>query len=289
MKEGTVRRPDPVSGCPARIAGIESVRALVLASVLCGAGTAAGAEEKDRISSDRPDFLTSPDVVGKGRFQIETGALVQRDDPAGNTRTRTLSTPTLLRLGVTDKVELQLETDGRMRTRETDLPTQSTVRAHGYADTAIAIKWNTHEGNEEKGEPGIGWVFQATMPSGSRAFRGRGVRPAVIGAFEWDLPNEMALGANAGLAYDNSDTGGRFFSGTLGVGLSKHLTDRLTIAAEIVAQQIARKQYGGNVAVADVGMTYLLTKSVQVDALVGRGLTNESPKYLFTVGISARF
>jgi hypothetical protein len=257
--------------------------------VICGAGGSVGAQEKDRISADRPDFLTSPDVVGKDRFQIETGALVQRDDPAGNTRTRTLATPTLLRLGVTDKVELQLETDGRVRTRETDLETQITVHAHGYADTAIAIKWQTHEDNADKGEPGIGWVFQAMLPSGSRAFRGRAVRSAVIGAFEWDLPNDMALGANAGVAYDNSDTGKRFFSGTLGAGLSKHLTDRLPIAAEIVAQQIARKKYGGNVAIVDLGMTYLLTKSVQVDALVGRGLTSESPKYLFTVGISARF
>jgi hypothetical protein len=257
--------------------------------VLCDAGASVGAQEKDRISADRPDFLTSPDVVRKGRFQIETGALVQRDDPAGNTRTRTLATPTLLRLGVTDNVELQLETDGRVRTRETDLATQTTVHAHGYADTAVAIKWQTHEGNADKGEPGIGWVLQATTPSGSRAFRGRGVRPAVIGAFEWDLPNDMELGANAGLAYDTINDGARFFSGTLGAGLSKHLTDRLTIAAEIVAQQLARKKYGGDIAIADVGTTYLLTKSVQVDALVGRGLTSESPKYLFTVGISARF
>lgn len=257
--------------------------------MLGGAGGSAGAQEKDRISADRPDFLTSPDVVGKGRFQIETGALVQRDDPPGNTRTRSVTTPTLLRLGVTDNVELQLETDGRVRTRETDLPTQTTVHAHGYADTAIAIKWHAREGDESKGEPGIGWVFQATLPSGSRAYRGRGVRPAVIGAFEWDLPNDMALGANAGVAYDNSDTGKRFFSGTLGAGLSKHLTDRLSIAAEIVAQQLAQKKYGGNVAIADVGTTYLLTKSVQVDALVGRGLTSESPKYLFTIGIAARF
>lgn len=261
----------------------------MLASMLSGVGASVCAQEKDKMSTDRPDFLTSPDVVGKGRFQIEAGPLVQRDDPAGNTRTRTVTTPTLLRLGVTDNVELQLETDGRVRTRETGLRTQSTVHAHGYADTAIAIKWNTHEGNADKGEPSIGWVFQATMPSGSRAFRGAGVRPAVIGAFEWDLPNDMALGANAGLPYDNIDGGGRFFSGMLGAGLSKHLTDRLTAAAEIVGQQIARKKYGGNVAVVDVGTTYLLTQRVQVDALVGRGLTSESPKYLFTVGIAARF
>jgi hypothetical protein len=279
----------PTSDWSVRIVSVESIRAFVLASMLGGVTGSVGAQEQDRISTDRPDFLTSPDVVGKGRFQIETGALVKRDDPPGNMRTRTVTTPTLLRLGMTDNVELQLETDGRVRTRETDLLTQTTVHTHGYADTAIAIKWHARKSDESKGTPGIGWVFKAMLPSASRAYRGTGVRPAVIGAFEWDLPNDMALGANAGMAYDNSDTGKRFFSGTLGAGLSKRLTDRLGIATEIVAQQLAQKKYGGNVAIADVGTTYLLTKSVQVDALVGRGLTSESPKYLFTIGIAARF
>jgi len=263
------------------------VRAFVLASALFGA-VAAGAQEKDRISSDRPDFLTGPDVVGKGRFQIETGPLVQRDDAAGQTRTRTLMTPTLLRLGVSDKVELQLETDGRVRERETDLPTQTTVYEQGYADTALAVKWHAREGTAD-GAPGIGWVFQAKMPSGSRAFRGKGVRPGVLGAFEWELSNDMDLAVNAGLTYDNIEAEGRFLSATLGAGLGRALTQRLAVAAEIVAQQIAQKKYGGNVAIFDVGVTYLLTRNVLLDALVGGGLTDESPKYLFTVGISVRF
>ena len=255
--------------------------------MLSGGGVSVCAE--DKISTDRPDFLTAPDVVGKGRFQIETGVQVQRGDAAGNTRTRTVTTPTLLRLGMTDKIELRLETEGRVHTRETDLTTQTTVYAHGYADAAIGIKWNTHEGNAKTGMPSVGWVFQAALPSGSRAFRGNGVRPTVLGAFDWELPADMALSAIAGLTYDHVDPEGRFVSGMLGAGLSKGLNGRLTIAAEIVAQQIARKKYGGNVAIADVSTTYLLRENVQVDALVGRGLTDESPKYLFTVGISARF
>jgi hypothetical protein len=57
----------------------------------------------------------------------------------------------------------------------------------------------------------------------------------------------------------------------------------------VVAQQIARKHHGGSVVTADFAVTYLLARTVQIDALVGRGLTAESPKYLFTTGISARF
>ena len=110
------------------------MRALILAAVLLGS-TGTGICADDKISTDRPDFLTSPDVVGKGRFQIETGVQVQRDD-VHDTRTRTVSTPTLLRLGLTDRIEVRLDGYGRMRTRETDLATQETVYAQGWADSA---------------------------------------------------------------------------------------------------------------------------------------------------------
>ena len=244
--------------------------------------------EQDQISTDRPDFLTGPDVVGKGRFQIEVGALVQRDD-VNNVRTRMVTTPTLLRLGMSESLELRLESDGRVRSRETTMATQATVHERGWADASVGVKWNTHKGNAETGAPAIGWVFEAEMPSGSRAFRGQGVRPAVTGAFQFEFANDMDIGVNAGVKYDHDDGAGRFWSGTLGAGVSKGLTDRVKLLGEVVAQQIARKKYGGNVVIADVAMTYLVTNSVQLDVLAGRGLTSESPKYVFTGGISARF
>lgn len=58
---------------------------------------------------------------------------------------------------------------------------------------------------------------------------------------------------------------------------------------EVVAQEIRHGRYGGNVIIADLAVAYLLTPTIQLDALVGRGLTNDSPKYLFTAGISVRF
>ena len=130
----------------------------ILLSSFIGAGSHAA--DDDRISSDRPDFLTSPEAVGKGRVQLEFGPLVQRAD-AGDTRTRTVATPMLVRLGLTDALELRLETDGRLRTRDTDLPSQTTVYTRGYADASVGIKWKTHEGDPGKGAPSMGWLFTA--------------------------------------------------------------------------------------------------------------------------------
>ena len=262
-----------------------SRKALVIIGLCLGSSTAVAADG-DNLSTDRPDFLTAPNVVGKGRFQIETGGLVQRDDMGGQ-RTRTVSTPTLLRLGVSDSLELRLETDGRQRTRETDLATQATSYENGWADVALGFKWNMQKG--EKGTPTIGWIVQTDLPSGSRPFRGRGLRAGVLGAFQWELENDFAFSVNAGAKYDNHDTEGRFVAGVLGAGVSKGITDRLSVVLEVVGQDLRSKKYGGNVITADLGVMYLVTPSLQLDALAGRGLTNDSPKYLFTVGASARF
>ena len=66
----------------------------------------------DGIVTDRPDFVESSNVVGRGRFQIETSVLAERDKSDG-VRARTYSMPTLLRYGVGDVLELRVETDGR--------------------------------------------------------------------------------------------------------------------------------------------------------------------------------
>ena len=51
------------------------------------------ARAADSIATDRPDFVESSDVVGKGRVQIETGlAFESNRTPLEKTRTR--STPT---------------------------------------------------------------------------------------------------------------------------------------------------------------------------------------------------
>ena len=246
------------------------------------------AAEQEPLSSDRPDFLTSPSVVGKGRYQIEIGPLVERTD-AADFRTRTVTVPTLLRIGVSDSIELRVETEGYNRVRETELATQMTTRTSGWADGTLGVKWAMRKGDAATGAPAIGWVLQATVPSGSAALRGRGVRPALIGAFEWELANEFGIAASAGVAYDNTGEGERFASGLLGAGISKGVTDRLTLAAEIVAPQIARSKYGGTLTIADVSTTYAVTNDLQVDALVGRRVGSDGPKYFFTVGVSVRF
>ena len=82
--------------------------AFAFAVAIASSATASAA---DTITTDRPDAVESSLTVGRGRFQIETSVAQERDKDAG-TKTTVRTTPTLLRLGVTENVEIRLESEG---------------------------------------------------------------------------------------------------------------------------------------------------------------------------------
>ena len=79
-----------------------------IATLLSALPLLALADDKDQIVTDRPDFVESSNVVGAGRFQIETSFALDRNK-ANGIKERTYSTPTLLRFGINDTIEARLE------------------------------------------------------------------------------------------------------------------------------------------------------------------------------------
>ena len=243
--------------------------------------TAGAAEANNSIVTDRPDFVESSNVVGRGRFQIETSVAVERNKDAGITQ-RTTSTPTLLRFGVGDALELRLETDGRVRYRTDNMPTE-----RGYADLSLGVKW--HALDAAGNAPSVGVLAHLDLDSGSSQFRGDGKRPSVRVAAEWELPNNMSLGVMPGIVYDRNAAGERYVAGIFGVVLGKSWTDRTRTFIEVAAPQIARGKNGGTVATFDVGAAYLLSDSWQIDTALSRGLNQHTADLSWTIGLSAKF
>ncbi|MCE4557712.1 transporter [Pelomonas cellulosilytica] len=240
----------------------------------------------DPIATDRPDFVESSDVVGKGRVQIET-SLAWEYDREGILTSRQRSTPTLLRIGLNDNWELRFETDGRMVQRLGD--DSGTVRQRGWSDVSVGLKWHVADGDEEQGRPGIAWLFHADVDSGSGTFRGQGVRPSVRLVAEWELPGGLSIGVMPGIYQERNDAGSRYIGTLLSGVVGKQLTERLRGFVELSGQQLASTRNGGNTITADVGLAWLLTRDLQVDGAVSRGLNRNSPDWSWTVGISSRF
>lgn len=260
----------------------------LLLGCLCGADVAAAeqpAKESDKIVTDRPDFVESSDVVGNGRFQLETSVALERNKDAG-LKERTFSTPTLLRFGVADTLELRVETDGRLVARTDDLHDGSHMTERGYADTSLGIKW--HAVDEAGAMPSLGLLAHADLDSGSAPFRGNGVRPSLRVAAEWELPGQMALGVMPGLLRDKTADGRRFTAGIFGIVLGKEWSERWRSFVEVAAPQIARAKNGGTVATFDVGAAYLLTERCQLDSAISRGLNRNTADWSWTVGLSLK-
>jgi hypothetical protein len=251
-------------------------------------GIAPAAHAADPISTDRPDFVESSDVVGAGRVQIETGFSSERDRSEG-VRSRTRSTPTLVRLGVTDGLEFRVETDGYVRHSERDLATGSAQRERGYADASLGVKWHMRDGDEASGTPGIAWLVHLDLDSGSRPFRGQGVRPSLRAVAEWDLPHDFSIGVMPGVVADRRADGKRFTAGILAVTLGKAWTPSWRTFVELAGQQLASRKNGGSIVTFDTGVTYLVNDAMQLDFSLSRGLNATTPDWQWGAGVSFRF
>jgi hypothetical protein len=242
------------------------------AAMLLAAG-AHPAYAEDTIATDRPDFVESSNVVGKGRVQIETSVAQDRESGA-----RTFSTPVLLRLGVSDTLELRIETDGRLRASADGMATQ-----RGYGDASLGVKW--HLRDQDGALPSTAVLLHTDLTSGSAAFRAPGPRPSFRVAAEWELADGMSFGVMPGVATDR-EAGPRRTTAILAAVLGKEWTDRLRSFVELAAPRIARARNGGTVATFDIGAAYMLTDRCQVDAALSRGLNRNTADLSWTVGFS---
>lgn len=239
----------------------------------------------DSIVTDRPDFVESSNVVGKQRLQIETSVALERKHADG-VRTRTLTTPTLFRYGVSDALELRVESDGRVVERTQDDQSGQSTTQRGFADTSLGIKY--HVLDENGWMPSLALLLHADLASGSRPFRGNGVRPSLRVTGEWELPSDFSLGIMTGLVLDKNDADKRFAASLFGITLGKKLNEAFRGFVEFSAPQIARAANGGTVARVSTGVAYLLSKDCQLDTAISRGLNRNTPDLAWTVGFSIR-
>ncbi len=243
--------------------------------------------KSEPLATDRPDFVESGQVVGRGRFQFETGISYDRSKQDG-VRVSNYNTPALFRFGVGETWELRLETDGyvRARAQATGFPSMS---ESGFSDISLGTKWQMQEADEATGRPAIAWLLHADLDTGSAPFRGQGVRPSLRMVAEWELPGDVAVGLMPGIAMEKNAEGKRYTMGILAITASRPLAENWRGFVELSGQQIQSKANGGNVTTFDMGVTHLISNDIQVDAWISKGLTKASPTIAAGVGFAIRF
>ncbi|MEO3690564.1 transporter [Roseateles paludis] len=265
------------------------------AARLCGAAAMAVASlvlqpawaDDEGLSTDRPDFVESSNVVGKGVFQIET-SLAHERDRSGGVKTSVRSTPTLLRYGLSEALELRLESDGLLRQSVTD--SSGVARARGTADASLGLKWHVRDGDEGSRKPALALLAHLDLDSGSAAFRAPGKVPSLRLVAEWELPGDASFGVMPGMAYAvNDTTGQRYWSGILAATYSRPLVGALRGFVELAGQALRSKRNGGNVVTFDAGLTYAIDLDTQLDFSVNLGTNRQTPDRALAIGFSRRF
>ncbi|HEY5798678.1 MAG TPA: transporter [Burkholderiaceae bacterium] len=236
------------------------------------------AQEADSIATDRPDFVESSQVVGKGRLQVESSVALERDRVDG-VRARTLSTPLLLRYGIADTVELRVETDGRLHSSIDGLPLQ-----RGYSDASVGAKWHLRE--QDGALPATAILAHVDLRTGSQAVRAAAPRPSLRVVGEWEWADEFSFGLMPGIASERDEHGARRTSAIFAAVLGRQWSDRLRSFIEIAAPRLARSRDGGSQVTLDIGAAYLLSPTVQLDTALARGLNRHTADLSWTVGLS---
>jgi len=228
------------------------------------------ASAQETISTDRPGLGYNPTTISPGIFQVELGTPSASASEAGAANVQTFSFPAALRLGVTDALELRLNTS-----------------VYDIAQTEIADETESEgQAGFDVLEAGVKLNFAAqagfdaaVIPSIFIPTEGGPVTVSGIAVAGWSLPNAFGLTTAAGAAVTSGDV-----SGTFVALLGRGLTDRL-------GSYVAAAAYpadGATPVFAGAGLTLLLTPDLQLDAGFDRGFSEGAGDWLFGLGIAFR-
>ena len=249
------------------------------------------------IITDRPDRTESVETVGKNKFQIETGieySLLKykvfltdetgRELGVSDLKFKTLTAPTtLLRFGITKKIEIRLGFDFDRTTTSFDTIEFDSDSKLSLNPPTIGAKFEVAKG---KGiVPDFSVLGSVKIPDVGDEFKKvKHFSPEVVLLFSNEINDNFSVGYNLGVEWSDDMSDKEFFySVSLGTAVSPRLGAFAEIYGNLPASTDASNQ---NI---DGGFTYLIKDNIQVDIYGGLGLTEEANNFMLGTGIAFKF
>jgi hypothetical protein len=264
-------------------------RTMILILSLLPAGAALG-QSAAPLVTDRPGLLFSSLTVGRGVVMTEWGIPAVTVNAAAGVDARLTSLFGLVRYGVTDSIELRLDSPLYNQSRVS--VGGRTATDHGVGDLEVGAKW--HLLDNHGAQPSFALIPSVIVPTGGSGFTADHPIYQLNAMAEWNLASGWGIGALAG--YLNGSSGGdRYGQGTFGVSLGRSLPSPASAAAQKWSAYGEAVYVSTNLSGASDssflggGVKYLASNDVQLDLSFDRGLTADSPDWLFGLGIAVRF
>jgi len=185
----------------------------------------------------------------------------------------------------------------RLRLGTPYAPRAGTVVSHGAQDgengaqsdesldLSLGARWRVLHGDVSSHVPSAAW-----MPDLQSAdSRAGALRPTMSLSGEWALPNDFSLGVMPGMVVDYTAEGRRQATGTFALTLGKSWSPQWRTFIDMARDRATTIQVTGISTSVDAGVTFVATRTTQIDFAVTRGLSDTAPAFQAGLGLSSTF
>lgn len=231
---------------------------IVLGLLIFFGGQLIGAEP---LVTDRPDFTESNQIV-KNATQIESGYTF-----SDTTSQEHIIGEVLVRHGLKNGIELRIGLPSYARVVD-----QETITGHTDASLGVKLKF------DEK----TAWILGFTLPVGSDEFKDDAYNPFLKWCIAGNLTDKLDWSSNIGLQGIGADKT-RTTQASGSFSISMPLTNKLgTYYEYYVISPVEKGEDSANHF--NIGTTYLVKDNLQLDARIGKDLSQKG--YFIGFGVS---
>ncbi len=249
-------------------------------------------ENLREMSTDRPDKTESPFTVDAGHFQFETDLIsyTYDHDRSGGADTITRSyaiAPINLKVGLCNRVDLQLVVETYNHVRTEDRIANTTMRQSGFGDITSRLKVNVW-GNDG-GSTALALMPFAKLPTNQDQLGNSGVEGGLIIPLAVKLPADFDMGLMTEFDITRNSANNGYHSEFINtITFSHDLVGELGGYIEFFSL-VSTDRGSRWVGTLDLGLTYGLTKNIQLDAGINIGITKSADDWNPFLGVSVRF
>jgi hypothetical protein len=243
------------------------------------------------MSTDRPDQTESPYTVDAGHVQVELDFVHATFDraPGAGDAPRLVAwsvAPLNVKLGLLNRVDLQFVIDTYARVRVEGPTAAGTDKTAGLGNVATRLKVNFW-GNDG-GRTAFGMMAFVRWPLPASGLRNGRTEGGLIFPFAVSVADGWNVGAMTEVDLVASPAGGYDTQLVNSITVGHSLTDKLGMYVEVLAAGGLQRGPGW-FAQLDVGWTYALRDTIQLDCGSNFGLTATAPTVRPFAGLSLRF